>query len=262
MYQLESHQLESTKFKSSKLKSSKASHLILILFSWLICSTTSAADERIQSIINHPDRPAKDRLKDSTRKPESILPFTQIKQGNQVLELGAGSGYTTELLAHLVGEQGRVFAQGLAHARVANDRLPQVVALRRHLLFELEEVLTEQKAPHGSLDSAVIFFALHDFYLNPRMDKQAILKTIYQFLKPGGSLIILDNAADADAGTSVNRRLHRIGENFVIAELEKVGFKVESKSDALRNPDDDHTKRWQTFNGMQDRFAIRFIKPK
>ncbi|MCW9016077.1 MAG: methyltransferase domain-containing protein, partial [Kangiellaceae bacterium] len=192
----------------------------------------------------------------------SILPFTQIKSGDHVLELGAGGGYTTELLAHLVGEQGRVFAQGLASSRVANNRLPQVVALRRHLLYELEDVLLDHKAPHGSLDSAVIFFALHDFYLNPRMDKPAILKTIYQFLKPGGSLIILDNAADADAGTSVNRRLHRIGENFIIAELEKVGFKVESKSDALRNPKDDHTKRWQTFNGLQDRFAIRFVKPE
>ena len=240
----------------------KASRLFFVLLSWLLCSSGLADDERIQIVINHPDRPAKDRLKDSTRKPEAILPFTQIKQGDQVLELGAGSGYTTELLAHLVGRQGRVFAQGLANSRVANNRLPQVVALRRHLLFELEDVLVEQKAPAGSLDSTVIFFALHDFYLNPRMDKQAILKTIYQFLKPGGSLIILDNAADADAGTSVNRRLHRIGENFVIAEIEKVGFTLDSTSDALRNPDDDHTKRWQTFNGMQDRFAIRFIKPK
>ena len=229
-----------------------------------LCSQASANEKTPENIysqaINHPQRPAQDKIKDKTRKPELILPFTQIKPGDKVLELGAGSGHTTELLARLVGESGKVYAQGLSPKRVRAGRLPNVVALRKHLLYELSDVLQENNVSASSLDSAVIFFALHDFYLSSRMDQQGVLKSIHELLKPGGTLIILDNAADADAGNSVNRKLHRIGENFVIKELKKAGFVVDGKSDALRNLEDDHSKRWQAFSGMHDRFSIRFKK--
>jgi len=243
-----------------------ASKTILSIFALLlqingINAFESPADKSVYSqAINHPERPAQDLLKDKTRMPEKILPFTQIKPGDKVLELGAGAGHTTELLARLVGDNGRVYAQALSSSRIANNRLANVTALRRHLLYQLPEVLLENNVKEGSLDGAVIFFALHDFYLNPRMDQQEILQVIHRYLKPGGALIILDNAADADAGTSVNRQLHRIGENFVVEELAKAGFKLDAKSDALRNRNDDHTKPWRSFNGLHDRFAFRFIK--
>ena len=135
-----------------------------------------------------------------------------------------------------------------------------MVSLRKHLLYQLEDVLNENDINANSLDSAILFFTLHDFYLNSRIDKQGLLATIYKQLKSGGSLILLDNAADIDAGLSVNRKLHRIGENFVIDELKRAGFEVDAQSDVLRNLKDDHTKRWQEFSGLHDRFAIRFKK--
>lgn len=223
--------------------------------------TTNQLNQHIFStVINHPDRPAADRVMDRTRKPELILPFTQIKAGQRVLELGAGGGYTTELLSRLVGENGKVYAQGLVAKRGNSIGLTNVTSLRKHLLYQLSDVLEENKVGAGSLDAAVLFFTLHDFYLSPRIDQQGVLSTLHRLLKPGGSVIILDNAAEPDAGTSVNQKLHRIGENFIIDELAKAGFKVESKSNALRNPKDDHTQRWRTFHGLHDRFAIRFVK--
>lgn len=218
-------------------------------------------DEQVYlDAINHSERSAADKRKDHNRKPHLILPFSQIKRGDKVLELGAGSGHTTELLARVVGQNGKIYAQGLSATRVASGRLPNVIALRRHLLYELADVLDENNVPAASLDSIVIFFALHDFYLNSRIDQQGLLATLYERLKPDGKLIILDNAANVDAGTQVNRRLHRIGENFVIAELAKSGFVVDKKSQALHNPQDDHTQSWQSFSGKHDRFAIRFKK--
>ena len=234
--------------------------LLNVIFSHSFAFASENNENIYTAAINHPQRPSQDRIRDKTRKPELILPFSQIKSGDKVLELGAGGGHTTELIARVVGDKGRIYSQGLSPTRIQSNRLPSVTALRRHILYELPDVLNENNVKPGTLDAAVIFFALHDFYLNPRMDQQAVLKNIHQWLKPGGSLIILDNAANADAGTSVNRRLHRIGENFVISELNKAGFEVESKSDALRNPEDNHTRPWRMFNGLHDRFAIRFVK--
>jgi predicted methyltransferase len=237
---------------------------LTIAFALLVCSLISlpvvAETNLYLAAIDHPNRPQADREKDKTRKPELILPFTQIKQGDKVLELGAGSGHTTELLARVVGASGVVYAQGLTGNRVRRSQLTNVVSLRRHLLFELPEVLKENDVPAGSLDAVVLFFTLHDFYLSSRIDKEEVLANLHIWLKDNGSLIILDNAADADAGNSVNHRLHRIGENFIISELDKAGFKVDSTSNALRNPEDDHSKSWQLFNGLHDRFAIRFVK--
>ena len=210
--------------------------------------------------IDHPGRSAADRQKDESRRPQLILPFTQLRAGDQVLELGAGGGHTTELVARVVGDRGRVYAQALAPGRVANNRLPNVVALRRHLLYQLTDVLVENGVEAGGLDRVLIFFALHDMYLNPRIDRQAVLQSLRHFLKPGGKLIILDNAADADAGVSVNNKLHRIGADFVVAEVTQAGFEFEASSNALRNAQDDHTKPWQSFDGYHDRMALRFVK--
>jgi predicted methyltransferase len=247
-------------FCSSNSSASTLFIAFIFSFSSLTSLSASAESNRYLAAINHPDRPQADRIKDKTRKPELILPFTQIKQGDRILELGAGSGHTTELLARVVGHNGIVYAQGLTGNRVRTSKLNNVVPLRKHLLFELPDVLKENDVPTGSLDTVVLFFTLHDFYLSSRIDKEEVLANLHHWLKDHGSLIILDNAANADAGNSVNRRLHRIGENFIISELDKAGFKVNSTSNALRNPDDDHSKSWQSFNGLHDRFAIRFVK--
>lgn len=59
------------------------------------------------------------------------LSACNIKRGETVLQVGAGSGYYTAILAHLVGEGGRVYAyeidEGLAaRARANLKELPQV----------------------------------------------------------------------------------------------------------------------------------------
>ena len=220
----------------------------------------SNSESIYEKSINHSARLESDRKYDKIRNPASILPFTQISEGNVVLELGAGGGYTTELISRIVGNSGKVYAHRLySKERVTENRLPNVVPLRDHSLFELNKVLTENKITSKGLDAIVIFFALHDIYLNSEMNEQ-VMKTLYSSLKPGGLLIVLDNAAEPRSGLTATESLHRIGENFVVAELTKAGFVVDGNSDVLRNKEDDHTKPWGDFKGMQDRFAIRFKK--
>ena len=224
------------------------------------------AETAIEAAIAHPDRPASDRDIDASRKPAEILSFAGLAPGGIVIELGAGGGYTTELAARVVGDQGRVYGQALQPNRVRGNRLPNVVALEPHLLYDLGDMLNQAGLEHGEADVVLIFFALHDMYLNSRINKSRLYRTLRDYLKPGGLLVILDNAARPNTGIDDTRRLHRIDEQFVIRELQQSGFELDATSDALRNADDDPGKSWNSFfspvkRGFQDRFAIRFRKP-
>ena len=63
------------------------------------------------AIIAAPDRSDADRQTDQRRDPVKLLAFTGIMPGMTVLDMGAGGGYSTELVARAVGATGKVFAQ-------------------------------------------------------------------------------------------------------------------------------------------------------
>jgi len=62
-------------------------------------------------LVDSPDRSAADRTNDLRRKPAQMLAFIGIRPGMVALDISAGGGYTTELLARAVGPSGRVYGQ-------------------------------------------------------------------------------------------------------------------------------------------------------
>jgi len=67
--------------------------------------------EQIAKIVASPDRSDADRTNDRRRKPEQLLVFYGIRPGITALDLSAGGGYTTELLARTIGPTGAVYGQ-------------------------------------------------------------------------------------------------------------------------------------------------------
>lgn len=213
------------------------------------------------------DRPAEDRARDAGRRPAEVVAFLGIEPGMTVVDLIAAGGYYTEVLALAVGPTGKVSAQNgefvlkmrdgandkAMTARLAGGRLPNVERLDR-------EVRDMGLAP-GSVDAAVTALNFHDVY-NGRGPEAAagFLATVYQVLKPGGVLGLIDHVGKADAA---NDELHRIEESLVVAAVESAGFEIEAKSDVLRNPDDDHSKNVfdPSIRGKTDRFVMRLRKP-
>lgn len=235
-------------------------HFVSLLMLSISLLSQANANDIYHAAVNNPERLKADFAYDHKRKPLDILPFTQIKQGDNVLELGAGGGYTTELLSWLVGDSGKIYAHFLYNKkRLENNRLSNVVSLREHSLNEHSQVLAENEIQSNKLDAIIIFFVLHDIYLNNEMSEE-LLASLKEALKPGGSLIILDNAAIPDSGLTNIGDLHRIGEHYVKSEMERVGFTFDGQTLVLRNKQDDHTKPWGDFKGLQDRFAYRFKK--
>src|SRR3954451_21187392 len=67
--------------------------------------------ERIAEIVASPDRSDADRTNDRRRKPELMLAFIGVPPGMVAMDLSAGGGYTTELIARAVCPGGRFYGQ-------------------------------------------------------------------------------------------------------------------------------------------------------
>src|SRR5438552_14581155 len=64
-----------------------------------------------KAVIDAPDRSEKDKALDAGRHPAETLEFLDLKPGMKAAEIGAGGGYTTELMARAVGPSGAVYMQ-------------------------------------------------------------------------------------------------------------------------------------------------------
>ncbi len=72
---------------------------------------SKAAAARYESVIQSPVRTDQDRRMDASRHPAEFLAFTQVQSGMRVLDVSAGAGYTSQVLALAVGPAGTVWAQ-------------------------------------------------------------------------------------------------------------------------------------------------------
>src|SRR5262249_26843514 len=65
----------------------------------------------IKAIVASSDRTPADLTNDRRRHPEDILAFLALKPGLVALDVSAGGGYTTELLARAIGPTGKDYGQ-------------------------------------------------------------------------------------------------------------------------------------------------------
>jgi hypothetical protein len=69
-------------------------------------------------------------------------------------------------------------------------------------------------------------------------------------------------SAAPGSGARDANTLHRIDEAFEVNEIKRAGFKLEAASSVLRNPKDDRTWFIMKHRGEQDRFVLKFVKPR
>jgi len=66
------------------------------------------------ALLAAPDRSDADRQADKRRDPAPFLAFAGVRPGMKVLDMGAGGGYSTELIARAVAPGGIVYGQNPA----------------------------------------------------------------------------------------------------------------------------------------------------
>lgn len=218
------------------------------------------------------DRPADAIKLDESRKPAEVLKFMGLKRGDRALDLFTGSGYYAEIMARAVGPTGSVTAWEPSNF-VSDKSKGEWTALHGRVpnTAILISSATSVSLPADAFDFAMIHLNYHDTYWEsakygfPRMDPEAFLRSVYQSIKPGGVIAVVDHAASAGGDTrAVVDKLHRIDPATAKADFERAGFVFEAQSDMLRNPADDHSKLVfdPSIRGNTDRFVYRFRKPK
>jgi predicted methyltransferase len=215
----------------------------------------------IQAALAAPDRTDGEKARDQRRRPAISLQISPVKPGDRVLDLASGGGYMTRLYATLVGPKGHVTAQ---NAPAMMERAPQMAdgfkaMIAAHPNVDLMLAPTDAlTAPDASYDVVAITLNYHDM-VNANASA-AMNKEAFRVLKHGGHYFIVDHNAQAGSGKRDTSTLHRIDKEYVRAEVEASGFKLESESHAMENPSDPLTGGNRDDAGSSQ-FAYTFVKP-
>lgn len=219
-----------------------------------------------KALVAAADRSQEDRDLDEGRKPAELLAFMDVRAGWVVADLGAGAGYTTELLARAVGPTGKVYAQNSAMAieKFVKESWPARLAkpINKNVVRLDREFDLPFPAEAKGLDLVVMNLFYHDtFWFGT--DRKSMNENIFNALRSGGAFIVIDHSGRKGTGTTEVKTLHRVEESELIADVQGYGFKLQTRGEFLRNPSD--TRDWMVFKegkrGSTDRFVLKFVKP-
>jgi len=224
----------------------------------------------VAAAVEASDRSAEDRALDAGRHPAQMLAFFGIEPGARVAELGAGGGYTAELVARVVGPKGRVYGHNTPFILERFAAAPWSARLARPAMgnvFRLDRSFDDPFPPEvRDLDAVLIVLLYHDTVWM-KADRDRMNRAVYRALEPGGVYGIVDHSAASGKGLADVESLHRIEESVVRREVEAAGFRLAAEGDFLRNPGD--ARDWNASprsagerRGTSDRFILKFVKPE
>lgn len=220
----------------------------------------------VDAILAAPDRSEADRVNDQRRKPNALLAFMDVRPGMRVLDISAGGGYTSELLARSVGPSGRVWSQisaqqrgGPIGQRHADRMKTAAMAAATAVVRAFDDPVPPEVRP-GTLDRVTFMFNYHDMALIP-VDRDKLNRMVFAALKPGGTYIVADHSGRPGTGISEAGTLHRIEEAFLRKEVEAAGFRLLEEGQFLRNPGDPRTEPTARPKQPNDEFVLKFVRP-
>ena len=267
----------------------------LLLFALTTPPALSAADaagvdDALDQILAGSHRDPRNAARDVYRHPKQGLLFFGIRPDMTVVEVWPSGGWWTEILAPLLKEQGKYYAAWYAtqaagapgYAKEQEKKFDAKLAERPDLYGKVIKThllapAFVELAPKGSADLVLTFRNVHNWA--KAGNGEAMFKTFYDALKPGGILGVVDHRAKP--GTALQRQIESgyLTEEYVIGLAEGAGFKLAEKSEVNANPKDttDHPKGVWTLPptlalgdqdrdkylaiGESDRMTLKFVKP-
>ncbi len=215
-----------------------------------------------------------DRQYDDARKPGELLAFARIDKGEVVGDYIMGGGYLTRLLATAVGADGKVYAfqpeEFIAFRPEYAAEQDAAVAPYSDIdgnpvnVFPLRGPIAEPGWPEP-LDSLITVMNFHDLYIAqmPEGTADQAVQMLYNALRPGGTLVVVDHLAVEGGGVDAADQLHRMDKQMALDALTGVGFVLEAESDLYSRPGDprDSNVFDPAIRGNTDMFAWRLRKP-
>lgn len=268
------------------------SSAVALLLNASVCAQVDTA--ALEKILKDPHRSEKNQARDEYRHPLDTLAFFDVKPTDHVLEMWPGTGWYSEILAPYVKDQGRFTAATFAVDNMSSDDKRDAYWSKTALKYqekmsdqdlygqvEFTEFSPPQKfqcAEPGTIDIAFLVRTMHIW------DEQGILlqglESIYDALKPGGTLAVVQHRADSTMNLGTVAVEGYLDERYVIDVAEKAGFVLAAKSEVNANQRD--TKNYPkgvytlpptlamgkkdratyTSIGESDRMTLKFTKPE
>lgn len=223
------------------------------------------------SVVGAPGRPEAMAALDAGRKPADVLAQSLIRPGARVMDVMAGQGYYTELLARHVGAKGRVIAiEPVNYMEDAKTAAAWADLQKRNRNVELVVGAPGEAAMPEKLDAVFFHLTYHDLYWQsekfkyPRTDVDAYNARLFQALKPGGAVIIIDHYGVPGMESRAQAdKTHRIDAAVVKADMARAGFRFAGSVPILEMAGDDPAVLVfdPALRGKTNRFYYRFVKP-
>ncbi len=230
--------------------------------------------------------------RDKERRPVELLSFFKVNTTSSVLELDAGGGWYTELLAPIVKKNGKLTVSGPdpngamtarptyygKRLRGFLDKAPELGEKVDYLVVDPDAGIVFPADKKGTFDVVLAFRNLHGWQNRNVLDKN--LTAVFEALKPGGVLGVEAHRAKPGADPKESSKKGYLPEAYVIERAQAAGFKLDAKSEINANPKDtaDHPEGVWTLPptlrlgekdkdkyvaiGESDRMTLRFVKPK
>jgi predicted methyltransferase len=255
----------------------------------LVATKWRTTAQAMTTILKSAHRKEENKSRDKFRKPKETLVFFGIKPTHTVFEVGPGKGWWTEILAPLLGAQGKLriatydaasddpmmayFAKGI---QMMLDSAPELYGKIETIKNPTMEAF-EMGEPE-SLDAIMLMRMTHNLVRFKGFDK--FLTEAHDTLKPGGILAIEQHRAKPDADPMAAAEKGYVPEKWLIEQVEAAGFKLEKKSEINANKKDtkdyekgvwtlpptyaegDKDKAKYDAIGESDRMTLKFVKPK
>jgi len=152
-------------------------------------------------------------------RPSLAVKLLGLRPGQTVADIGAGSGYYTELLARAVGPAGRVYATDIQPEMI---RLLEERIRRKKLsnVIPVQAGEADPRLPRESIDLALLVDVYHEF-----THPQHMLRRIREALRPGGRLVLVEFRKEDP--TVPIREEHKMSIAEARVEVEHEGFVFE-----------------------------------
>jgi len=248
---------------------------------------TAAAAARLEQVLTGDQRSAANRARDPYRHPRETLTFFGARPDMTIVEIFPGDGWYTEILAPYVHGTGKLYAAHYdpdstnTYGQNALQGFREKLAARPDLYGEVSvTALSAGKtsiAPPGSADLVVTFRNIHNWMAGDYAP--VAFKAMYDALKPGGVLGVEEHRARTDQPQDPKAKSGYVREDYAIALIESVGFKLVGRSEVNANPRDskdyelgvwtlppnyragDKDREKYAAIGESDRFTLKFVKP-
>lgn len=155
--------------------------------------------------------------RETEERPQDVIDALQIKPGQTIADLGAGSGYYSFRIAALVGPTGKVLAIDIEPAML------EVIAqrARREGIANIATVRSSTQDPNLAPRSVDLLFMV-DVYHELEFPYEVMTK-VRAALKPGGRVALVEYRAE-DPDVQI-KPVHKMSERQVRREMQAAGFK-------------------------------------